>query len=246
VREPINVVKRDCEVTGHGTQAPDLFFELIEHLKIEFLVTGAFAAALFIIPALVNLFGQLDVQFLKQMTDVLSLRVRERFLIKEAEKIIGIDECSSDRFAHSDAPLSMRIFFDYAVALRLSKTELSPQKLVFATYIGFALMKELDTFTALLNSLAIGGDFIALCDLYFEKVESPAIDYLREAAAILQGRAAFGVSLRLDGSYAVRRVPSECGFPLSPSFAFFIDSPLVVQEGADREESESVDEGSGA
>jgi hypothetical protein len=240
-------LKAFCEEIGqHTIQAFDLFFELIENPKIEILVPRAFASALFVVPALVSLFRDLDSQFERSMTDSLALRLRDRFILKESEKMIGMDDSPSDRFVHSDAPLSMRMFLDYAAAVRLHKTEVSPEKLVFATFVGLELMKELDTFTALLNAIAIGGDFIALCDVYFEKVQWPEIDYLREAATIVQGREIWGLSMQPDGSYVVRKVQSHWAYNLSPSFAFFMDSALPIQDLTGRDESESVDEGSGA
>jgi hypothetical protein len=234
------------EIGDHFTlQSPLLFFELIERLEFEVIMMRPFAAALFVIPPLVGLFKKLHVEFQRGMTDRLSFIIRDRFLIKEAEKIVGVDESPSDSFAHGAAPLSMRMFFDYALAVTLGRRELAPQKLTFATHVGFMLMREIDTFTALLNSLHVGGDFIALCDLYFEKVQFSEITYLREAAAIMQGRQLCGISRREDGDIVVRTVPCEYSSAMSPSFAFWMDSGLAAAEGVEREESESMDEGSG-
>jgi hypothetical protein len=235
-----------CETVGPQSE---LFFELIENLKIEFFIMRTFVAALFVIPSLVNLFKKLEIQFNDSMMDQLSLRMTDRFILKEAEKIVGVSESVTDQFIHSNAPLSMRMFLDYAVAVKDSKKDVSPEKLVFATYLGFTIMKEIDTFTALLTSLSIGGDYIALCDLYYEKVETPEIDYLHEAADIMQGREICGVSLLPNGNYVIRKIPYERSFSLSPSFSFLIDSAIAMQqEGTpgEREDSESVDDGSGA
>jgi hypothetical protein len=239
-------LKALCETVGPPSE---LFFELIETLKIEFLVMRPFVAALFVIPSLVKLFKKLEIQFSDLMVDQLSLRARDRFIVKEAEKIVGVSESAADEFINSNAPLAMQMFFDYAVALKEGKKDVSPEKLIFATYLGFTIMKEVDTFTALLTSLVIGGDYIALCDLYYEKVETPEIDYLHEAANIMQGREIVGISLLPDGNYVARKVKYDCSFALSPSFAFFIDSAIAVQqEGTpgEKDDSESVDDGSTA
>jgi hypothetical protein len=232
-----------CEKV-YASQSLDLFFEVIERPKIELLMMRTLAAALLLIPALTRLFGLLDAQFERLMHDELSLRARDRFLIRVAEKMIGIDELEADRFIHSDAPLSMRLFFEYAVLLQKPAKELPPQKLNFATYLGFSLMKEIDTFCALLNSMWISGEFIALCDLYFERANASEIDYVREATQILQGREIVGIAKTEGGDFVVRRVGSRWPVRLSASFSFWLDSPVVTEDApANREGSESMDDG---
>jgi hypothetical protein len=228
-----------CEVAYPVVQT-DLFFGILESLKVEMLVQKPFAAALLIVHTIAKLFRDIDVQFHRLMMDELSLRARDRFLIKIGEKLVGIDDTEADKFLRSDAPLSMRMFFDYAVALTTSKKEVSPQKLTFATFLGFSLMKEIETFCAILNSLGIGGDFIALCDLYFNKVQNPAINYVREATTILQGRAIYGISMTPEGSFSVRPVSSGYGYPLSASFTFLLDSHLELEEN-DQDGSDTPD-----
>jgi hypothetical protein len=85
------------------------------------------------------------------------------------------------------------------------------------------LIQEINTFCALLTVLHLTADFIALCDLYYEKVQCPTINYLNEAAMIMQGRDLYGVSRRPNGEFVVRRVKYDCSFPLSPSFAFWFN-----------------------
>jgi hypothetical protein len=219
----INFLTAMADRIVNSLSDPDrIFFDLINRLEIEFLVMRPFTQGLFMIPILAELFKKLDVQFETLLIDPLSLRLRDHFLLREAEKIVGLDETPSDAFVHSDAPLSMRMFLDYAVAHKIERISLFTEKLIFATHLGSLLMKEIDTFFALFNGLCLTGDFIALCHLYYEKVQSSAIDYLREAAAIMQGRELYGVSWSANGEFVIRKVECNCSFSLSPSFAFGI------------------------
>jgi hypothetical protein len=105
-------------------------------------------------------------------------------------------------------------------------------------------MKEIDTFCALLNSMWISGEFIALCDLYFECGNASEIYYVREATQILQGREIVGIARTESGDFVVRSIGSRWPVRISPSFSFWLDSPIVTEDApVDREESESVDEG---
>jgi hypothetical protein len=200
-----------------------LFFDVLENLEIELLVMRPFAASLFVIPRLVVLFKEFDIQFNTLLRDRLSLGFRDRFLVREAETIVGIRETFSDGFAQSSAPLSMRMFLDYAVAQGCGKKDPPPEKLAFATHVGSMIMREIDTFFALLNDLNTSGEFIAICDLFYEAVQFPEIDYLSDAAMIMQGRSLYGISRRAQGDIVIRKVDYGCPFRLSPSFTFCID-----------------------
>jgi hypothetical protein len=224
-----------CEAAAADASL-DLFFRIIESLNFEFLVMRTFAAALFVVPVLAQLFEKLDGRFNELMTDELSLRSRDRFLVKVAEKETAVDESLADLFVHCDAPLSMRMFFDYAVALSTARKDVSPQKLNFATFLGFTIMKEIETFIALVNSLWVGGDFIALCDLYFQKAGEGGNGYHRETAAIVQGRQLVAVS-KVEKGFRVRKVKGQFAYRLSASFAFWLETPAPNE----KEESDSGD-----
>jgi hypothetical protein len=240
-RYVLHFLRAYYEVTRPNDSHIELFFEILGDLRIEILIQRPFAGALMMIPRFSELFKELEKQFDALMADDSSLKARERFLIKVAEKMTGISESEADSFLCSDAPLSMRMFFDYAVYLSVAKKDVSPQRLTFATFLGFSLMKEIETFSCILSSLGIGGDFIALCDIYYEKIEHENLNYVKEAAEILQGRSMFGISVTENGDFQIRKVESKYGFWLSASFAFLLDSHLSAEDGGENMASDTQD-----
>lgn len=196
-----------------------LFFDLMDNLKSELLMMRPFAAALLLIPSMVEMFKGVSAQMENHMDDELCLRARDRFITKLAEKVVMKGGNLADQFIQSSAPLAMRMFFDYSISFTLARKEMSPQTLAFSNSYGCTLMKEITTFFSLISSLQFNGDFIALCDLYYDKVQRNEIAYLQEAAQILQGRDICRIT-RVEDQLTIDVVQSHHSFALSSHYTY--------------------------
>ena len=197
-----------CNVVHNDSKPAKRFFEVLGDIKNELLMNRPFAVALLLISTLADGFKEFDERFAQETRDILTLEARDKFIVKIAEKSVLVDGMESNTFIHSEAPLSMRLFFEYAVTLSTSRKDISPQKLTFATYSGCKLMSQLNTFCGLLSSLEITGEFFSLCDLYYEQLNCK-FDYLGEAIDILQGRQICGISKPTSDRIVIRNVPSS-------------------------------------
>ena len=212
-------LKALASTTYPNCQHMQLFFDLMDNLETELFMMRPFAGALLLIPHMVNIFKQIDESIDTRTPDELCLRARDRFTTKVAEKIVCLARNPADEFLQSEAPLSLRMFFDYAHSFTLPRKEMSPQTLSFSNHLGCTLMKEITTFFSLISSLQFNGDFIALCDLYYDKVQHAEIDYLPEATQILQGRDICRIS-RHDDHYAIEVLHSRHQHTLSSHYTY--------------------------
>ena len=239
VKHVYNFLKAYCSVVHSDLKPARLFFELIDSLHGELFINRPFAGALVLIPAMVESFQVIDDNFIHDRHDELTLRARDRFLLKVAEKSVLAEGSESDEFIRGDAPLSMRMFLDYAVAMSTARKEISPQKLTFATYNGCKLMNMINTFSGILQSLQINGDFFALSDLYYEQREFK-MDYLGAAADILQGREICGIAKTDDDTFVIRKAQANHFYQISSHYIYVYESPSSPEETS-TEKEDTVD-----
>lgn len=227
-----------CSVVHTDIPQMKIFFDILDNLAEEVLVMRPFAGALLMIPKIVEIFEMLEKQHEDSMLDEMSLRARDKFTLRMAERAVLYDENVADAFIHGDAPRTMRMFFEYAVTIAQKKRDTAPQKLTFATYIGNVLMREIETFCDTVRSLQTNGDLNALYNLYLDKLRfGNAIRYVDEAVMIVQGRQLCGIARRKDGSITVRCVSTSKLFPLTSHYAF----SFVHNKGSYKDDTEKDD-----
>lgn len=222
----------------HGDLKPaHMFFDLIDTIEGELFVHRPFAGLMILIPTMVESFKVIDEHFLHDRHDVLVLRAIDRFLVKVAEKTVLVDGSEADEFLRSEAPLSMRMFLDYAVAMSTARKEISPQKLTFATYNGCKLMNMINTFSGVLRSFQVNGDFFALSDAYHEQ-KKHKMDYLGAVTEILQGREICGISKTRDNTWVIRKVKSDRAYQLSSHYIHIYEAiPAHDETSTEKEDT---------
>ena len=221
-------MKSYCNVVHHDLKPARLFFQVMENLQGELLMHKQFVGALILISTMTDGFREFDERFTQETRDILTLEARDKFILKVAERSV-IDGTTPNDFIHSDAPLSMRLFFEYAVALSTTQKDISPQKLTFATYSGCKLMSQINTFCGILSSLQITGEFFALCDTYYEHLHSQ-MNYVGEVSQILQGRRICGISKPDANKIVIRNIPCETPYMISSHYMYLPEEPASTQE----------------